>query len=206
MKYFDIKNQLDKLIVFSLRDILFIDESFRENTLYDWEKVGKVVRLRNNKYIFSDFKVENGDYYLLSNRLYEPSYVSLELALNHYGVIPEAVAIITAISTNKTKMFETPVGVFNYQSINSELFFGYNLIEQRQRGVKLASLEKAVLDYVYLHPEVISLEDFSGLRWNKDVLSLEMSFKTLDKYCKIFSNQALSSRVETLKEYIDDRY
>jgi hypothetical protein len=47
MKYFDIKKQLEKLIVFSAEDILTIDPQFRRNTLYDWDEQGLVVRRRS---------------------------------------------------------------------------------------------------------------------------------------------------------------
>lgn len=48
MKYYDLKQQLKPLVVFSPQDIYLIDPNFRQATLYDWEKSGKVVKLKNN--------------------------------------------------------------------------------------------------------------------------------------------------------------
>jgi len=203
MKYYDIKKQLDSLIVFSLQDLYLIDPNFRQATLYDWEKIGKVTKLRNNHYVFSDFAPKNYQYYLLSNLLYEPSYVSMELALNHYGVIPESVSTITAISTNKTKKMTNKYGAFSYQTVAPKLFFGYELLEVSGRKIKIASLEKAILDYLYLNSKIISTDDFESLRWNKQILREEVNKEKLKKYLDIFSNARPSNRVAIMKEYLE---
>lgn len=205
MKFYSIKNQLSKLVVFSLQDIYLVDPNFRQATLYDWEKTGKVTKLRNNCYIFDDFKPQNLDFYLLSNHIYVPSYVSMELALNHYGIIPEGVAIITAISTNKTQSFTTPVATFQYQSIHPELFFGYDLVKHKNHRVQLASLEKVILDYLYLHSEISSITDLKALRWNKEELNNNLNHKKLDRYLTIFDNQSLNERVSILDDYLKEK-
>lgn len=202
LKYFDIKSQLEHLLVFSTQDIYLVDPNFRQSTLYDWEKSGKVTKLRNNRYIFSDFGPHNFDFYLLSNKLYIPSYVSTELALSHYSIIPEGVSVITAISTNKTKSFNTPVGIFQYQSIQSALFFGYELLEYSGRRVKIASLEKAILDYLYLHTEISSKVDFESLRWNREELAIRIDNEKFAKYLKIFDNHSLETRVSVMRDYL----
>lgn len=202
MKYYDIKKQLDSLVVFSLQDLYLIDPNFRQATLYDWETIGKVIKLRNNHYIFSDFIPSNYEYYLLSNLLYEPSYVSMELALNHYGVIPETVGAVTAISTNKTTKMINKYGIFSYQTVTPKLFFGYELLEVSERKIKIASLEKAILDYLYLNSKITATADFESLRWNKQILQEEVDEEKLKKYLDIFSNTRLSKRVAIMKEYL----
>ncbi|PIY80384.1 MAG: hypothetical protein COY80_03265 [Candidatus Pacebacteria bacterium CG_4_10_14_0_8_um_filter_42_14] len=203
MKYYDLKQQLEPLVVFSPQEIYLADPDFRLATLYDWEKSGKVVKLKNNRYVFGDFVPGNYDYYLLSNCMYDPSYVSTELALNHYGVIPEAVSVITGVTTNKTQSFTALETIFSYQTIRPELFFGYDLIEVRGHGVKIASLEKAVLDYLYLNSNISSVDDFSGLRWNTLILRDEIKPIKFEEYLAIFSSAALSGRVKILQNYLE---
>ncbi len=205
MKYYNIKNQLKSLVTFSIQDIYLVDADFRQATLYDWEKAGKVVKLKNNCYIFSDFKPQDLDYYLLSNQLYKPSYVSMELALNHYNLIPEGVSLVTAISTDKTQSFITPIATFRYQSVRPELFFGYNLIQHKNHRVQLASLEKAILDYLYLHSKISSTADFKTLRWNRDELNHNLDQSKLEKYLAIFNNQSLNHRVAMLQNYLKEK-
>lgn len=203
MKFYKLKQQLSPLIVFSMKDIRTLDPNFRQATLYDWEKAQKVTKLKNNAYIFNDFNPHDTDFYLLSNELYQPSYISTELALNHYGIIPEAIVAITAVTTNKTHIFTTPIAIFMYQTLKKELFFGYNLFQVRNHGVMIASLEKSILDYLYLNPQINSLDDFRGLRWNKDELITQLNLQLLDKYLKIFSSEALAKRIHQLKKYIE---
>jgi hypothetical protein len=49
---------------------------------------------------------------LIANHLYGPSYVSLDYALGHYGLIPEAVRQITSVTTRRGKTYDTPLGRF----------------------------------------------------------------------------------------------
>lgn len=202
MKFYELKQQLAPLIVFSLQDVYLVDPSFRQATLYDWCDAGKVCKLKNNRYIFADFIPADYDFYLLSNLLYKPSYVSTELALNHFNVIPELVTVITAVTTNKTQSFVNQVGTFSYQSIRPNLFFGYTLIEIKNHRGQIATLEKAILDYLYLNPNISTSADFESLRWNQQVLRDEINQNLLEKYATVFSSQSLSNRVTILYKYL----
>ncbi len=204
MKFNDVRRQLAPLTVFSPQDIALLDPSYRRETLYDWERAGKVVKLRNKHYIFADEELRNVDYYLVSNELYEPSYVSLELALNHYGIIPESVSIFTACTTKKTQEFETPVGTFRYRSLRPALFFGYDLLPVRERQVKIASLEKAVLDMLYFYPNLDDAAAFASARWNATLLRDEIDLKRLHTYERQYDSDALSARLEALLLYIEE--
>jgi len=203
MNYVKTKGKLQKLKVFSLNDLFLLDADFRQGTLYDWENQGKVRKIRNKWYVFNDMNPENYDYYLIANRIYSPSYISLELALNHNGVIPEAVMQITSVTSRRTKTFETDFGNYSYKSFKKSLFFGYEVIEYDEIGVKVASLEKAVLDYLYLNPKSYSIEDFNSLRFNKNVLLENLNEEKLYEYLKIFSNKRLNKTIEILFKYIN---
>src|SRR3989304_2853319 len=165
MKYFDIKQKLGGLKVFSIEDLYVVDPSFRLETLYEWEKKTWVIKLRSKKYIFADYNPTNYDLYLVANRLYDPSYVSLELALNHYGVIPEAVMRVTSVTTNKTLSVETKIGIFDYKSLDPRLFFGYQIITNDGTTYKIASLEKivSVFDSEALNTRISRLTDYLQL-------------------------------------------
>lgn len=108
--------------------------------------------------------------YFASNKIYQPSYISLESAFSYYGIIPEQVFTINWVSTKKTNYFKTDFWVFNYKKINPKLFFWYNIISLKENKVLIASLEKAILDYFYLYDNIKSTVDFEYLRWNKDIL------------------------------------
>lgn len=203
MKYYDIKNQLQALRVFTLQDIYLVDPEFRQPTLYEWVKKGLVIQLRQNRYMFSDDTPMDKELYFIANKIIKPSYVSLEMALYHYGVIPELVQSITSVTTRKTNEFVTPYGTFSYQSILPELYVGYQIISYQTYGIQLAYVEKAILDYLYFHHEIRDVVDFEELRWNKEMLRENINLDRLASYLNIFDNQALVGRVGILKKYLD---
>ena len=193
MRFIQTQNRLQKLKVFSTNDLLIVDPDFRLPTLYEWEKKGYVQKIRNKWYFFSDNPPTDLELYYVANKIYSPSYISMELALNHHGVIPEAVANITSVSTLKTKSFDTVLGVFRYNNIKNELFFGYEILEINDFNVKVATIEKALLDYFYLTPTLRKNEDLLELRLNLEILKESLDKKEFIKYSEIFNNDRVSS-------------
>ncbi len=202
MKYFDIKQKLGKLKVFSIEDLYVVDPAFRLETLYEWEKKTWVTKLRSKKYMFADYKPTNYDLYLIANKLYDPSYVSLELALNHYGIIPEAVMRVTSVTTNKTLSVETKIGTFDYKSLDTRLFFGYQMITNDGTTYKIASLEKTIVDYLYLNPQVAGTDDIRGLRFNEELLKEKLNRPELEKIAFVFGSEVLNTRINRLTDYL----
>ncbi len=202
MKILKVKELLNTQKIFSLQDIYTLYPDFRQETLYDWENQGYVKKIRNKYYTFSDRDFRDLDLYLISNKIYEPSYVSLESALNFYGIIPEAVLKVTAITTRKTNQFETDFGTYIYKSIKKDLFWGYKLTQHGDIGIKIAKPEKVILDYLYLNPNVSTTDDFESLRFNSEILRDILDMEKLDRYLKIFSNEKLTERSNTLFSYM----
>ncbi|MBN1252272.1 MAG: hypothetical protein JXR51_11625 [Bacteroidales bacterium] len=88
---------------------------------------------------------------LISNNLLNnPSYISLDYALSFYGLIPEAVHEVTAITTKRSKVFNTDIGVFSYKHIKNELFrIGVKIEFFKKNAFLIASKEKAICDKIY---------------------------------------------------------
>jgi predicted transcriptional regulator of viral defense system len=203
MKYTDIQNNLRTLGVFTLNDIRILNPEFREPTLNDWLNSGWIKRIRRFWYADSSFNPQGYDYFFIANKIYSPSYISLESALSHYGFIPEATLQITSISTRKTNLFDTQFGVFSYQSIKNDLYFGYEVIENNSRPFILATPEKAMLDYLYLHSKISSIEDFKGLRFNREIMNSRLDKQKIEMYLNQFDNLELNNRYNILLEYLN---
>ena len=203
MKYIDIQNNLRSLGVFTLNDIRMLDPDFREPTLNDWLNNGWIKRIRRFWYADSSFNPEGYDYFFIANKIYSPSYISLESALSHYGFIPETTFQITSVSTRKTNLFDTQYGVFSYQSIKNNLYFGYEVIENNDRPFILATPEKAILDYLYLHSEISTMEDLEGLRFNPEIINSTIDKERFNTYLNLFDNLELNNRSKLLLEYIN---
>jgi predicted transcriptional regulator of viral defense system len=203
MKFRDFQTQVRDLPAFNLNDVRKIDPDFHRQQLSDWLDRGYIQSLAGGFYLLADSQVDESYLFMLANRIYEPSYISRESALANYHVIPESVLGVTSVSSRKTKLFESEWGRFSYRSIKPVLLFGYRVVEQKKMiKYKIASLEKAVLDYLYWNTGIDTSEDFAGLRWNRqELLGLEDN-PLFKKYLKIFDNKALDRRVGLLMEYI----
>ena len=101
----------------------------------------------------------------LANAIYSPSYLSLEWALSHYGLIPEAVHVFTSVASRVTRMFENPLGRFEYRHIQQSLFTGFTRRELLGADVYMEQPEKAVLDFLYFSPGEWSAERHGEMRW-----------------------------------------
>jgi predicted transcriptional regulator of viral defense system len=120
-----------------------------------WVESGKLIQIRRGLYALSERyrKTEPHPFYI-ANQIRRASYVSLQSALEHYGLIPEYVPTVTSVTTGRPQTFKTPLGNYIYRHIKKELFFDYTL-EQLTAGqsVFIASPEKALLDLLYLTPK-----------------------------------------------------
>jgi predicted transcriptional regulator of viral defense system len=204
MKFREFENRIRSLPGFTINDLRKIDPNFYRQQLTYWQKEGYIKPFAGGIYILADQQMDEPTCFMLANRLYEPSYLSLETALAYYQVIPEAVLSITSVSSRKTKQYQSEWGSLTYRSVKPVLMFGYEVIEvSSTRKYLLARPEKAVLDYLYLNPKVSSIEDFEGLRWNREELQPVVDGARFHEYLAIFDKQALSGRVDILRRYID---
>lgn len=203
MQFLQFKRELKDFPLFNLSDIRKIDEEFDLRRLSEWQVKGYIKKLRRGFYIFSEAKIEEATLFLLANHLNPPSYVSLESALAHYSLIPESVYIVTNVTSNKTIRFETPVAQFGYRSVRPELMFGYKLMSKECGSYKIAEPEKAVLDYLYFHPEVMKEEAFNEWRFNSDEFKKIVDMDKFGSYVQLFGINAFRTRVERFLSLVE---
>jgi predicted transcriptional regulator of viral defense system len=79
-----------------------------------------------------------------------PSYVSLQSALYYHGMISQIPSVIYAVSVARTRTYVTALGTVSVHHINPSFFFGYH--PAGKGPAKIATSEKALIDYVYLSP------------------------------------------------------
>lgn len=135
----------------------------------------------------------------IANLLAKPSYISLESALSYYHFIPEQSFSITSVTTLKTNHYETSKGSFLYRSVKPSLFFGYRVIQSNPRPILMAEPEKAILDFLYLHPESKDTSNMEALRLNSLELEI-LDEQRAKRYLQLFDNKALNERFGLFKE------
>jgi predicted transcriptional regulator of viral defense system len=187
----------------SIRDIHKAYPGFDNRRLVEWQHKGYIQKLRNGYYRFTDRHVSEGLLHFWANKLYKPSYVSLESALSMYGFIPEGVFQVTSCTTLKTNRFDTPEGTFVYRNVKPSLFFGYTLHSWQNYRYAIATPEKTILDYLYLHSELKQSDDFDALRWNPSALIDRLDTQKMNEYLSHMASPALHSRLNLLYAYLN---
>ena len=125
-----------------------------QRRLSDWSRAGKIAPLRRGLYALpKGMRAIEPHPFVVANRLVAGSYVSLEMGLSCYSLIPEHVAVITNVTTQRPTKRENEFGRFSYRHLHPRYFFGmeYRLVLDRQYAY-VAYPEKALLDFIYLRP------------------------------------------------------
>ena len=202
ISYLDFRDFFSPLGCFSTHQVKTWNAEFDRNNLGRWVQQGKLIRLRQGYYTFPSFK-ENGDApFYFANKIYAPSYVSLQSALSFYGMIPEGVVHITSVTARKTASFHNPFGEYSYRSVKPQLMFGYTSEKSNLTNtwsILLALPEKALLDLLYLNPQYNSEKDMQELRLDIDFMQEELDVARLDEYLDRFGSKVLETRVARLK-------
>ena len=128
----------------SLSKILDINN---ENTIYKiierLEKNKLINRLIKGKYTVSNVNLSDFE---KANLILSPSYISLESALNYYGVLPQFTYSITSVTTQKSKRFEIGGKEYEYTKISRNFYSDF----VKKDNFLIATPEKALIDLIYL--------------------------------------------------------
>ncbi len=134
--------------------------------LFSLEKNGEIIRLKRGVYVVSPtvtgmpLSLE-----LISNHLYGPSYVSRESALAYYGLIPERVRLIRAVTIKHARLFKNAIGNFEYVSVPPEYFsVGISFVSNNSYSFLIASPEKALCDLIVMTPHL-------NLRYRREIIT-----------------------------------
>ena len=202
MKYIELSNALERagMYVFDIDDALKLfpaDRTVVKQQIYYWKKLGWLKPLKKGLYELVYLRKGQLSDLFVANRLYEPSYVSLETALSYYSIIPEVAMGVTSITTKPTRKFRNHYGFFAYKSIVERAYTGYRIVDDQGQKVKIAEPEKALVDYIYF--DIIAL-DLESLRVNRRILK-ELDREKLMDYASLFTKRVLS-RVEEVYAHL----
>ena len=106
-------------------------------------KKSYVYRLDKGKYILKDKVISE---FTLANLINSNSYISFESALSYYGILPQFTYSITSATTSKSRSLKVQNQLYEYVSVNPNLFWGFN----KDRDFLIATPEKALLDTLYI--------------------------------------------------------
>lgn len=133
---------------------------------------GDLVSLRRGLYVLGEvYRREPVRVRALAQRIYGPSYLSFESALSYWGLIPEAVHVVSSGCSARSKIFDTPLGRFEYVRIPATpLLTGVVREAGEGQPFLVARPLRALADYVYRSKTTWTLEALA------DSLRLELDF------------------------------
>lgn len=166
-----------------------------------WQKLGKLIQLKRGLYILPEIYRKTDIYEpYIASILKKPSYISLEKALEFYGLIPEGVPVYTSVTTKRPGKIISGIGVFDYRHIKSSLFWGYKSITVNKQTAFMALPEKALLDLIYLKGVDTSMGYLEELRLqNVEKINIGILLEYGKKFCK----PKILNAVRMIKQYVD---
>ena len=180
----------NKYYVFSYEDLLLLYSSeSNENIkkmLYRWRKANWISPLKKGLYELSYPGNYNIPDLYIANKLYSPSYISLETVLSNHSIIPEVGMAVTSITTKPTRRFINKHGLFIYRTLKKEFFCGYYTEKHVNYEIQIAEPEKALIDYLYFNSFHKRPYNLKHERFDKDVV-LSLSKKKLKKYSNMIN-------------------
>jgi len=149
--------------IISLSDLRKLLDIEKDNTSYKIaEKLVAekfLLRLKKGVYL-SAFNPP--DSFEIANALYTPSYISLESALNYYGLLPQFPYSVTSVSPKKSKKLFIDEKEFEYVQISDKLYWDF----RRDGQTVIASPEKALLDMIYIVSKGLRRMEFEDLDYS----------------------------------------
>ena len=131
-----------------------------------WVKNGRVQQLRRGVYVLQKpYSASAVHPFAAANALAKASYVSLQTALAHYGMIPEYVPVVTSVTTGRPEELDTAIGRFIFRHVSPRHFWGFTeTIISPDQPVLMATPQKALIDLLYLTPHSDNVDYLKELR------------------------------------------
>ena len=137
---------------FSYEDIarvIGISEASARVTASRYVRQGLLLRMKRNMYVLPEvwYATDRKEKFGIANLGQTPSYISLMTALDYYEITTQIQRdFFESVAVKRTKEIALSGSVFRYTKIAPNLYFGF----KKEKGVFIATPEKALLDAFYL--------------------------------------------------------
>ena len=178
-----------KYTIFSFEDLcVFYPKEKRSNLrqyLSRWKAQGWLKSLKKGLYELTYPEGRGVPDFFIANKIYAPSYISLETALSYYSIIPEVSMAVVSVTAKATRRFKNSHGLFIYRSIQTEAFRGYIIEKHNGFNILIAEPEKALVDYLYF--KTLRGRSFDKKEERIDQKRVEqLNKKKIESYAKIY--------------------
>ena len=169
-------------------------------------QAGEILRLRPGLFVLGPpYRKSEPHPFVLAGILHTPSHISLESALAHHGLIPEAVYQVSSVTLGRSREFSTPLGVFNFRRVPARApRAGVKAVEvARNAWAFIAEPLRAIADAVYLNKDITW--DSNGPGYLTESLRIEeddlrsLSFNSSDEIQNSLRSRRVRAYLKGLK-------
>jgi len=133
---------------------------FDEDRRYTRIRINKLVnqgwlnRVKKGVFVISDFSSRGSlsiSHKAIVNLLVQEAYISFETALQHHGLYDQLLASINSVSLKQYKTTTIDKTIFNFIKTQQRYFYGWEIEDIDGQSVKIAHIEKALIDLLQFH-------------------------------------------------------
>ncbi|MBU0578763.1 hypothetical protein KJ628_02145 [Patescibacteria group bacterium] len=159
-------------LVIKYGDIVSIDQVYTEFDQY-YSKVwlkkfvskmlqkGWLIRLKRGQYLISNLDTRGYlslSQYAIANALVKESYVSFGLALQYHGMFDQLLATATSVSLKRQQTVLVQNTKYKYIYTTGKFFYGWSAQRLDDREIRVASVEKALIDMLLFYRTTHSID------------------------------------------------
>jgi len=133
---------------------------FDEDRRYTRIRINKLVkqgwlkRVKKGVFVISDLSTRGSlsiSHKAIVNLLVQEAYISFETALQHHGLYDQLLASINSVSLKQYKSTTIENTIFNFIKTQQRYFYGWEIEDIDGQSVKIAHIEKALIDLIQFH-------------------------------------------------------
>lgn len=134
----------------------FIDEDRRYTRIRinKLVKQGWLKRVKKGVFVISDLSSRGSlsiSHKAIVNLLVQEAYITFETALQHHGLYDQLLASINSVSLKQYKSTTIDNIIFNFIKTQQRYFYGWEIEDIDGQSVKIAHIEKALVDLLQFH-------------------------------------------------------
>jgi len=147
---------------------------------------GWLIRIKRSYYVVANLESHNFSNIspLIISRIFVPdSYISFEFSLNYHGLFDQLPNRVVAVTTLKSKRYNFQNIEYKFVKAKSEMIFGFEEVEIDQQIARVASVEKAILDFLHFRKDIYTIDlIIEKLKEVKD----DISYSKLADYAAVY--------------------
>lgn len=157
-----------------------------KNIIFEMKEKGWLVPLKRGLYFISDITSRGFvgiSPFVIASAFNKDSYLSLNSALSFYNLFEQMLRTTTSMTTYRSRSYVFQGNTYRYLKIKKSLYFGFKTEGWDGYYIKVAELEKVILDYLYFKSDTYSMDLLvEKLKKAKNKIDLKKLFDYAKKF------------------------